>query len=188
MINSAKLLFVALILTAFSIGASAETKVVVIPMDSSTPKTKFISLNVYAEPALHIGTQVYANGIDAGVGGGGFIVDFNFTIPPDYSTGTSMTIRVLAYARNGDTLCNAGISHNWRFVMRAGVGEISTAWSPNRINHVMTQDNVPEEFLFSFVGDSGSLQAGDSVAFGLFASGLATACDLIISGVSVQYQ
>lgn len=177
-----------LILALFSIGAHAQNKVVVIPLDSSTPKTKFISLNVYADPGLNWDTR-YTGGDDAGVGNHNLDVDFNFTIPPDYTNGTSMTIRVLAYARNGtgNNLCNANLSYNWRFVMRASVGIIPAAKSPVGITHVMTQDHVAEEFLFS-IGGSGLLQTGDSVSFGLWANTQAPSCDLIISGVSVQYQ
>jgi hypothetical protein len=169
--------------------ALAQDKVVVVPLGDSVQQAapKFISINVYADPALNFDER-YANLSDAGVGGLSLDVDFNFMLPPDYTPGTPMTIRVLAYARNSP--CNGELSANFVYVSRPGVGEVSdgtSSLSPPSINYEMMANNVPREYLFT-LDNSTPLQPGDGVSFGLFGLGPVPRCDLIISGVGVYYE
>ena len=156
----------------------------------TTASPKFISLNVYADPGLNWDER-FADLNDAGVGGINLDVDFNFTIPPDYTTGTPMTIRVLAYAKDSTTFpCFGELSANWVYAARADVGEISdghTSLQPQDIQFIFAAADVPKEYQFS-LDSSTDLQAGDTVGFGLSGFGPATRCALVITGISVHYQ
>lgn len=159
-------------------------------VDTQIAATKFLSLNVYADPALNFDDR-WHNQNDAGVGGLNLDVDFNFTIPPDYTTGTPMTIRVLGYARNATSFpCNGELSANWVYAARPNLPELGyshQSLQPQKILYVFSDANVPREYLFTLDGTT-DLRAGDSVGFGLAGLGPFTRCELVISGASVLYE
>lgn len=144
---------------------------------------KVLSLNVYANPDINFVEDVYGDNGDAGVGGLNVDVDWNFTVPPDHTAGTPMTVRVLAYSRTATT-CNGDISANSTFVARAGASPLSAGLTPANIPRVFTAARVPQEYIFTL---GGSLRAGDAVSFGLFALAPSPRCDLVITGMSILY-
>lgn len=150
--------------------------------------TKFLSINVYADPALNFDDR-YANLSDSGVGGLNVDVDFNFTIPPDYTTGTPLRLRLLAYSRNAP--CQVALLPNWTFISRADVGNVSDGTSSLIADDEdavsFGETHVAQEWWYS-IDSSTPLEPGDAVGFGVFSSSSGTFCDLIVTGASVYYE
>jgi hypothetical protein len=147
---------------------------------------KFISLNVYANPDINFTEDVYGDLNDAGVGGLNVDVNYNFTVPPDYTAGTPLTVRVLAYSRTATT-CNGDIEVNSVYATRVGVGKVDATLSPAAINAVFTAADIPQEYAFTLNPGVAGLQSGDAVSFGLFAFAPMPRCDLVITGAAVYY-
>ncbi len=157
--------------------------------DAQRAATKFLSLNIYADPGLNFDER-WADLADSGVGGLNVDLDFNFTIPPDYTSGTPMTVRLLAYARDSTSFpCNGELSAGWVYVGRPDVsqGGVGGSVGPVEILYVFTDNNVPKEYLFTLDSTTG-LRPGDSVGFGIFGLGPATRCSLVVSGASILYR
>ena len=148
-----------------------------------------LSLNVFSDPGLNFDGRE-ANLNDAGVGGLNLDVEYNFTIPPDYTAGTPLTVRVLAYARSVSSFpCNGGLGVSFVYAARADAGEISDGTSslqPSNLLHVFTAPNVHHEYAFT-LDTSGGFQAGDAVTFGLFGEAPGTACNVYVTGLSILY-
>ncbi|HJR93713.1 MAG TPA: S-layer homology domain-containing protein [Acidimicrobiia bacterium] len=155
--------------------------------EAETDATKFISLNVFSNPDINFTETAYSDLNDAGVGGINLDVDYNFTLPPDYTPGTPLTVRLLAYSRTAST-CNGDLSSNSVTAWRAGSGQVgSTSLTPADIPMVFTGDDVPEEYFFT-IASSNALQPGDAVTFGIFGLAAAPRCELIITGAAVYYE
>ncbi len=145
---------------------------------------KFISLNVFANPHYNFEEDVYADLIDSGVGGLNVDLAYNFTVPPDYTAGSPLVVRLLAYSRTATT-CNGDIGSNAIYATRADVGRVDTALTPASVDRVFTVADVPQEYLFTIQGTE--LQAGDAVTFGVFGFAPLPRCDLVITGAAVYY-
>lgn len=147
---------------------------------------KFISLDVYANPDLNFTEDVYGDLVDAGVGGLNVDLNYNFTIPPDYTADSPLTLRLLAYSRTATT-CNGDIERNSVYAARAGSGPLAPSLTPAANRHVFTGADVAHEYVFTIAPGAAGLRAGDAVSFGVFSLSPAPRCDLVITGASVSY-
>ncbi|MFN8446678.1 MAG: hypothetical protein U0175_38150 [Caldilineaceae bacterium] len=162
---------------------------------------KFISLQT--EGAYLTTGATYSNGFGPNAGihladaaNGSFYV--GFTIPPDFTTGATLTARFLWHTSAAS--CQISFPGNAISVARPGrkhiVGQ-STATGITVVGgtklFVPATANQTNQTLVTIVTPDGvtPLQAGDSVIFSLFRSGTSTddtcTADMVIQGISVTY-
>jgi hypothetical protein len=122
---------------------------------------------------------------------------FEFTTPPNYASGSTLTVHVIWYT--SATSCTMSLPPNFISVARAGRAHIIgpgassglTAVGGNTLNAPATA-NVAEEKQYTITSPDGvtPLNAGDVVVFGLFrtSSGAGDcAANLTVEGVSITY-
>jgi hypothetical protein len=124
--------------------------------------------------------------------------DFGFTLPPTYTAGTALTIRLVWHTSG----TSGGISLEPNFISVSRPGRISisgpsadqglTAVGGNTLS-VPSTPNQSEAKLYTIVSPDTavSLQPGDTVIFGLYrnavAAGDTATSSLVVQGVSVTY-
>ena len=117
---------------------------------------KFISIDVFTDPGFNFDER-YAQ---VGVGGLNLDVDYNFTVPPDYTPGTAVTIRVLAAASGATSFpCNGQLSVNYARVNRPGIAPVNPGpvLGPPAILHIMSAASVAAEYLFTLTPAAGQI-------------------------------
>lgn len=163
---------------------------------------KFIDLNVYS--AYMDGAGNFQDGFAiAGIhlpdGASTSAFAFNLTLPPNYETGTTLTIRLLW--RTSATNCGLTLLPNFLAVTRPGVVNIHGGGSVSRgLDSVGSTTlsagaaaNITslKEYTIASPDPAVKLAPGDTISFGLFRSPSAAAdtcaADLIILGASVTY-
>ncbi len=163
---------------------------------------KFINVNIFG--AFLVGGTFFNAGFGANAGmrlpdSSAPQFSLGFTIPPDYTPGTDMTVRFLWHTPA--TGCGIELDPNYISVARAGRTHILGASATDGLTMVGgTVLNAPatanqtsaKDMTINSPSAATNLQPGDSVIFGLFRpSGAGTdtcANYLAIHGVSVSYQ
>ncbi len=167
---------------------------------AGTPIAQYITLQLY-------GANI-AGGASFTTGGGAFAgmqlpntgvpsFAFEFTIPPNYTSGNTLTVHVIWHT--SATSCTMSLPPNFISVARAGSPHIQGlgassglgAVGGNTLNAPATA-NVSEEKQYTITPPDGvtPLQPGDVVIFGIFrTSSGASDCtaNLTVQGVSVTY-
>lgn len=115
-------------------------------------------------------------------------LDLNFTVPPDYTAGTPLDVTMLAYSRIAP--CGVNLKSNWVYAARARSPELSdeTA-SPSEIgvDATFTSTDIAEVFTYQLDPAAG-FEPGDTISFGVSSSVVGTFCDLVVTGVIIQYE
>lgn len=142
---------------------------------------KFLPLNVYSDPGLNFNSPTFADLNDMGAGSQD--VDYNLTLPPDYTAGTDLTLRVLAYSR--DPLCTARVSRSWTMAVSPGKASTRPTVEPTTIERPVTSADVTELFEFTINGDG--LEPLDGLGFGLFWSGGLGRCPMVYAALGLLY-
>jgi hypothetical protein len=125
--------------------------------------------------------------------------DFQFTIPPDYTTGNTLTVRVVWHTSATD--CQMFLRENSVSVARVGRAHIIGEFASTGLESVggdllqaPSTPNVTQQKLYTINSPipATPLQAGDNVIFGLFRDlreGHEDTCaaNLTVQGVSIVY-
>ncbi len=142
---------------------------------------KFLPINVYADAGLSSASPVFGSNDDMGIGTQ--FPSYNVTLPPDYTAGTDLTLRVLAYSP--DASCTARVSADWIMAVRAGQTSIQPSFGPSAIEMPIADADVTELFEFTIGGDG--LEPLDGLGFGLFRSGGAGQCQMVFAALGLVY-
>jgi len=186
--------------TVFVVDGSGKVRANAYQNLAGTPVAQYIDLQLYGANTAGGASFTIGFGPNAGMqlpatGVPNFA--FEFTIPPNYTAGNTLTVHVIWYT--SATSCTMSLPPNFISVARAGrthlIGRDAytglTAIGGNTLNAPATA-NVAEEKQYAITSPDGvtPLNPGDVVVFGLFrtSSGVGDcAANLTVEGMSVTY-
>ncbi|MEO1055395.1 MAG: hypothetical protein AAFY28_00620 [Actinomycetota bacterium] len=149
--------------------------------------TKHIQLNVFGRAEESALQTDFGDPNDWGVLAPS--IAFGLTLPPDYTAGTDMVLRVTAYALPADAPCLAKLRYNAGMAFRQDEGSTTFEFrdangNPNQIfalpERTMQPNRVAEVWEYTFAGDE--LRPFDSGGFELFWEGGAGRCTPVVVG------
>lgn len=180
--------------------AEATTSLAELQVDRPASVARFININPYGV-LLEGGTFNTGFGAFAGIAlpnEGTPNISFGFTVPPDYTPGTAIIIRVIWHSPS--TNCGIELRPNYISVARAGRTHIQGAGASSGLSAVggtvlntsaVANRSEAKDYLITSPDGATELRPGDSVIVGLFRSAAASTdtCpgSLVIQGISVIY-
>lgn len=158
-------------------------------VDDATELAKHIQINVFGEADTNFPSTKYDGLADLGVQSQD--VDFSFSLPPDYTAGSDIGLRVTAYSPPAEAPCSATLRYNWGTAFRSGEADTNFAFraddgSESQLvseTKTMATGRIAQVWQYTFAGDN--LRPFDAAGFGLFWQG---GCAMIISGVILTYE
>lgn len=151
----------------------------------SSNATKYININCYGTNLRSGATTTYGFGDDGAIilPDSGGSVDFSFTVPYDYVTGTAMYLDVIWHSQSAGT-GTVNLRNNWGSRLEVGGSVVGFNLSDPADPTVTDPANT---HVTTWTFPSTLLAVGDAIAYGIFRSTDTYTGGIVIGGMRIRY-